>query len=134
MPRGIGLFHFRYKFSIKPKNIFFKSSIDKQIFICYNIKAIKLRDVAQLVARMVWDHDVAGSNPVIPTKTPHLALVGWGVFIWFEGETVVNDSPVDCQSRGKPCPQTRRTLSFRPKLALGSNSQSLFLCFLRLKF
>ena len=26
------------------------------------------RDVAQLVARVVWDHDVAGSNPVIPTK------------------------------------------------------------------
>ena len=28
----------------------------------------KSRDVAQLVARVVWDHDVAGSNPVIPTK------------------------------------------------------------------
>ena len=26
------------------------------------------RDVAQLVARLVWDQDVAGSNPVIPTK------------------------------------------------------------------
>ncbi len=25
------------------------------------------RDVAQLVARLVWDQDVAGSNPVIPT-------------------------------------------------------------------
>ena len=25
------------------------------------------RDVAQLVARMVWDHDAAGSNPVIST-------------------------------------------------------------------
>ena len=27
-----------------------------------------LRDVAQLVARVLWEHDVAGSNPVIPTK------------------------------------------------------------------
>ena len=26
------------------------------------------RDVAQLVARLVWDQDVAGSNPVIPTN------------------------------------------------------------------
>ena len=26
-----------------------------------------LRDVAQLVARLVWDQDVAGSNPVCPT-------------------------------------------------------------------
>ena len=25
------------------------------------------RDVAQLVARVLWEHDVAGSNPVIPT-------------------------------------------------------------------
>ena len=34
--------------------------------ICrYNI--VRYRDVAQLVARVVWDHDVAGSNPVIPT-------------------------------------------------------------------
>ena len=27
------------------------------------------RDVAQLVARLVWDQDVAGSNPVIPIKS-----------------------------------------------------------------
>ena len=27
-----------------------------------------LRDVAQLVARLVWDQNVAGSNPVIPIK------------------------------------------------------------------
>ena len=27
-----------------------------------------IRDVAQLVARVLWEHDVAGSNPVIPTK------------------------------------------------------------------
>ena len=27
-----------------------------------------LRDVAQMVARLLWEQDVAGSNPVIPTK------------------------------------------------------------------
>ena len=31
---------------------------------------IAFRDVAQLVARVLWEHDVAGSNPVIPTKKP----------------------------------------------------------------
>ena len=31
---------------------------------------MRYRDVAQLVARLVWDQDVAGSNPVIPTKKP----------------------------------------------------------------
>ena len=30
-----------------------------------------LRDVAQLVARLLWEQDVAGSNPVIPTKQNH---------------------------------------------------------------
>ena len=34
-----------------------------------------LRDVAQLVARVLWEHDVAGSNPVIPTKKPMERLV-----------------------------------------------------------
>lgn len=27
----------------------------------------RIRNVAQLVARLVWDQNVAGSNPVIPT-------------------------------------------------------------------
>ena len=30
------------------------------------------RDVAQLVARLLWEQDVAGSNPVIPTKIADL--------------------------------------------------------------
>ena len=30
-------------------------------------KSNKPRDVAQLVARLLWEQDVAGSNPVIPT-------------------------------------------------------------------
>ena len=29
------------------------------------------RGVAQLVAHMVWDHDVAGSSPVTPTQDAH---------------------------------------------------------------
>ena len=33
------------------------------------------RDVAQLVARVLWEHDVAGSNPVIPTKKEKMTLV-----------------------------------------------------------
>ena len=28
-----------------------------------------LRGVAQLVARVFWEHEVAGSNPVAPTKS-----------------------------------------------------------------
>ena len=39
------------------------------------------RDVAQLVARLVWDQDVAGSNPVIPTKK-HRGLMSSVFFRW----------------------------------------------------
>ena len=42
------------------------------------------RDVAQLVARVLWEHDVAGSNPVIPTKKEKMALVVvFSFFDWF---------------------------------------------------
>ena len=80
--------------------------------------AFTYRDVAQLVARVLWEHDVAGSNPVIPTIKAVYPL-GYASFIiktGFEGEVVVNDSPVDCQSHGKPSPQAGRTLSFRPTM------------------
>ena len=36
---------------------------------------LEFRDVAQLVARLVWDQDVAGSNPVIPTKIAVLIAI-----------------------------------------------------------
>ena len=67
---------------MKPSNLYiflillrkFHFSLDKPIFFCYNVLAFwkcdtikAYRDVAQLVARMVWDHDAAGSNPVIST-------------------------------------------------------------------
>ena len=42
---------------------------------------IKYRDVAQLVARLVWDQDVAGSNPVIPTKHPQTGLLRLRMFL-----------------------------------------------------
>lgn len=32
-----------------------------------NIIETFYRDVAQLVARMLWEHEAAGSSPVIPT-------------------------------------------------------------------
>ena len=38
-------------------------------FLIYYILNITSRAVAQLVARLVWDQDVAGSNPVCPIDT-----------------------------------------------------------------
>ncbi len=32
------------------------------------IPTSKLRGVAQLVARVVWDHEAGGSSPLTPTK------------------------------------------------------------------
>ena len=55
------------------------------------------------------------NNPTIKAVYP----LGYAAFIiktGFEGEVVVNDSPVDCQSHGKPSPQAGRTLSFRPPM------------------
>ena len=34
-----------------------------------------IRDVAQMVAHLVWDQGVAGSSPVIPTIFYHMELV-----------------------------------------------------------
>ena len=56
----------------------FKKSIEKLFLLCYIIlvfgcRVIKMerqfvnRGVAQLVARVVWDHEVAGSIPVAST-------------------------------------------------------------------
>ena len=38
-----------------------------QSIFCYKLKFNIYRGVAQLVARLVWDQDAAGSNPVIST-------------------------------------------------------------------
>ena len=41
-----------------------------------------LRDVAQLVARLLWEQDVAGSNPVIPTKNGRCPVMGHLTFFF----------------------------------------------------
>ena len=41
------------------------------------------RDVAQLVARVLWEHDAAGSSPVISTKSQRVIFALWD-FIGFE--------------------------------------------------
>ena len=41
----------------------------------FGIILLVFRDVAQLVARLLWEQDVAGSNPVIPTKIAVLTAV-----------------------------------------------------------
>ena len=47
----------------------------KMIVIGSNpIAVTKKRDVAQLVEFMVWDHDVAGPSPVIPTKVKNYTI------------------------------------------------------------
>ena len=65
-------------------------------------KLNKPRDVAQLVARLLWEQDVAGSNPVIPTNKTKFDLVPSLVLFFmtgFEVGAVVNDSLNGCQSR-----------------------------------
>ena len=47
------------------------------------------RDVAQMVARLVWDQDVAGSNPVIPTKKEGKALAVFPSFLLNGGENLL---------------------------------------------
>ena len=45
-----------------------RSSILRRSTKGLKFQSLFFRDVAQLVARVLWEHDVAGSNPVIPTK------------------------------------------------------------------
>ena len=61
--------------------LFHPVQLDKKMNICYHSETQSPlgdiayhRGVAQLVARVLWEHDVAGSNPVIPTKKEKIAL------------------------------------------------------------
>ena len=103
--------------------------------------------MAQLVARDVWDVDAAGSNPVTPTKKAIERLVLSIAFcLMCQFEAVLHSKmqvriprseigKLACQAKSvRITERSEVTLSFRPNLALGSNSQSLFLCFLRRNF
>ena len=67
----------------RKNQIFFEKPLDKRGGMWYNIirqvrrtrlkKFKQYRDVAQLVARLLWEQDVAGSNPVIPTISGGIA-------------------------------------------------------------
>jgi hypothetical protein len=50
--------------------IFYFKSVDIIDYTYYNYNV--LRGVAQMGARVVWDHEVAGSIPVTPTKKSSL--------------------------------------------------------------
>ena len=54
--------------------LFHPVQLDKKMNICYHSKTqsppgdiVYHRGVAQLVARVLWEHDAAGSSPVTPT-------------------------------------------------------------------
>ena len=46
----------------------FKKVLEKGLKMWYYIQVLKKRGVAQLVERVVWDHEVARSIRVTPTK------------------------------------------------------------------
>ena len=41
--------------------------VDKWLNLYYNNTVVFFRGVAQLVARLLWEQDAAGSSPVTPT-------------------------------------------------------------------
>ena len=60
--------------------LFHPVQLDKKMNICYHIETqsppgdiVYHRGVAQLVARVLWEHDAAGSSPVTPTKIADLS-------------------------------------------------------------
>ena len=62
-----------------------------------------------MVARVLWEHDVAGSNPVIPTKK---------VFVFNSGEHLFSfwsDSSLRCMLRIPNLVSPSVNVAFRPK-------------------
>ena len=70
--------HIYYKLSINNIQEFFiffsKNPCIFKKYMLYCISSQKYRGVAQLVARVVWDHEVAGSIPVTSTILESLKL------------------------------------------------------------
>lgn len=51
-------------------------------YLCIAFEKQSIRDVVQLVERLVWDQEVACSNRVIPTKAKHSQKCGCFCFSW----------------------------------------------------
>ena len=72
---------------------------------------LSLRDVAQLVARLLWEQDVAGSNPVIPTIKLTFVAQRSSVFFSFYGRIPVFDACYRKPNLVSPL----ANVAFRPK-------------------
>ena len=60
-------------------------SLDTNKILCYNITVERFyRDVAQLVARLLWEQDAAGSSPVISTKQKRAVWLFFVCLQWKE--------------------------------------------------
>ena len=53
-----------------------------------NLIIYLFRGVAQLVARLLWEQDAAGSSPVTPTKKRNLTQ--WGFFFYYCNQKDLN--------------------------------------------
>ena len=66
--------------------------------VMYNIKSSVHRTshifpgVAQLVARLLWEQDAAGSNPVTRTKSPESAYAESGLFSLYEAQLELSNA------------------------------------------
>jgi hypothetical protein len=69
----------------------------------------KLRGVAQLVARVLWEHEVAGSNPVTPT------ISGKRAFPWatvFFSHVPLDEKKTERELPGElPLPRTKEAVT-----------------------
>ena len=74
----------------------------------------------------VWEHDVAGSNPVIPTKKEKIALaVVFSFFAWCVNSVLFCRAKAGSHTVGIT-KRSEVTLSFRPFLVLYVQKISLF--------
>ena len=94
---------------------YFRIPLDKANLFCYNRWAHGR--LAQLGEHLPYKQRVIGSSPILSTKKvlePIRSVCKWQA----RTETVVNDSPADCQSRRRPRRAVRaanRALYFPPR-------------------